>query len=320
MDFDRHSVGPDDAGRRVDRILRRYLPKVPLSGIYRLIRKGLVRLDGTRVTPDTAASLGSELWIARIDLGATSGPVSPETVREGAPQPPRTGGTSQNASRLPYSVLLETPDLLFVLKNPGVPVHGKGSLDALIPQSRAARESLSFRSGPLHRLDRGTSGLIVFSKTLNGARWFTSLVAKREAVKQYYGIMIGTLEGEREWYDEGADGKGMITFVTPLATRSGSRPRTLALFRILTGRKHQIRYQCARHGFPLEGDQRYNPAGESVQGGYYLHAWRIAFPEGERLEEVPSEVTAPLPARFVSRLEELFGKEALARLEAPTLY
>ncbi len=304
----------------MDRILRRYLPKVPLSGIYRLIRKGLVRLDGARVSPDTAAPLGSELWIARIDHGAPAGTAGAATPGTSSVQDAKIPDMPASVPGNACSVLLETPDLLFILKGAGIPVHGKGSLDSLIPQSKAARESLSFRSGPLHRLDRGTSGLIVFSKTLKGARWFTSLVAKREAVKQYYGIMIGSLEGNREWYDEGADGKGMITFVTPLATRGGSRPRTLALFRILTGRKHQIRYQCARHGFPLEGDQRYNPSGEPVQGGYFLHAWRIAFPGGERPEGVPQEVTAPLPVRFVLRLEELFGKESLARVEAPILY
>ena len=100
-----------------------------------------------------------------IDHGAPAGTAGAATPGTSSVQDAKIPDMPASVPGNACSVLLETPDLLFILKGAGIPVHGKGSLDSLIPQSKAARESLSFRSGPLHRLDRGTSGLIVFSKT-----------------------------------------------------------------------------------------------------------------------------------------------------------
>lgn len=307
MQFDHYKTAPDDSGRRLDRIVRRFLPGLPLSSIYRLIRKGLVRIDGKRSAPDSAVAEGAVIWVARLPEleGAKETPVA---------APDGTGSEGADPSIKP-DILFESADVLVLDKPVGIAVHGKGGLDTLIPQSRAARESLSFRSGPLHRLDRGTSGIIVFSKTLQGAHWFTRRIAAHECGKHYLGILSGRLEGSVEWYDESTDGKPMITFAEPLAFAKSGPARTLARFRIVTGRKHQIRFQCARHHVPLEGDTRYNAAASPAEGGYFLHAWKLAFGPGERLEGLPESITAPLPERFSARVSSLFGKDALARLE-----
>lgn len=315
MQFDRHQTGPDDADRRLDRIVRRFLPSVPLSSVYRLIRKGFIRVGGKRVAPDATVAEGAEIWIARLPELAESAR-APATGPESAGTGPRAPMPEPGARAAPpHGVIIECPDLLVVDKPVGVPVHGKGGLDTLIPQSRAARDSLSFRSGPLHRLDRGTSGLIVFSKTLAGARWFSGRISRHECDKLYLGIVVGKLEGPREWYDETADGKPMITFAEPVALSPSGPERTLVRFRIVTGRKHQIRFQCARHGFPLEGDGRYNTSAKAGDV-YFLHAWRLSFGTGERPEGLPETLTSPLPAPFAARVSALFGKGALARLES----
>lgn len=302
MQFDRYVTGPDDAERRLDRIVRRFLPDLPLSSVYRLIRKGLIRVDGKRSSPENPVPPGVEIWIARL------------TELEGS----RHEAADHDAKHDPaadLSVVFECEDLLVINKPVGLAVHGKDGLDGLVPQSDAARESLSFRSGPLHRLDRGTSGLIVFSKTLNGARWFSARLAAHDFDKRYIGIVSGRLEGSVEWYDESTDGKPMITFAEPLAHTKTGPARTLVQFRIVTGRKHQIRFQCAKHRVPLEGDTRYNTGAVPGEGGYYLHAYRLGFGGTDRPEGLPPLLNAPLPARFSSRILTLFGKDALARLE-----
>lgn len=307
MQFDHYKTAPDDTGRRLDRIVRRFLPGLPLSSIYRLIRKGLVRLDGRRAAPESAVSEGAEIWVARLPEleNAKALPGASRT---------NTDDVSSEPVDIP-EILLECTDLLVINKKVGRAVHGKDGLDTLVPQSQAARESLSFRSGPLHRLDRGTSGLIVFSKTLRGAHWFSERIAAHECGKHYLGIVSGRLEGNVEWYDESTDGKPMITFAEPVAASVSGPQRTLVRFRIVTGRKHQIRFQCARHHLPLEGDTRYNTAATPTDGGYYLHAWKLSFGSGERPEGLPESITAPLPPRFSKRVSALFGKDVLARLE-----
>jgi len=301
MQFDHFPTAPDDEGRRLDRIVRRFLPALPLSSVYRLIRKGLVRIDGKRSSPESPVPQGSHIWIARL----------PEL--EAARVPPRPEPPVSPALAMP-EILCECEDLLAINKPVGIAVHGPDGLDTVIPQSKAARDSLSFRSGPLHRLDRGTSGILVFSKTLRGAHWFSQRIAARECEKLYLGIVAGRLDGRTEWYDETGDGKPMITFADPLAASVSGPTRTLALFRIVTGRKHQIRFQCAKHRLPLEGDTRYNPSAAPTDGGYCLHAWKLSFGPEERPEGLPESILAEPPQRFAARISALFGKSALARL------
>ena len=110
----------------------------------------------------------------------------------------------------------------------------------------------------------------------------------------------------------------MQTHIIPLAWLTNTdQPLTLIRFRILTGRKHQIRIQSSRRGYPLLGDSRY---GSPIKNGtYYLHASCLVFPSN-RLENLPERVYAPLPARFNSFMELTFGPDVLAQIERGELY
>lgn len=303
----------DDAGRRIDRILRRFLPGIPLSGLYKLLRNGLVKVDGKRVKPDLHCEAGAELWIAHS--------IGTELLKEPSTGSSR-GAISVGASDRFYGILLETPDLLFIDKRAGIPVHGPDGLDRLVPQSAASAASISFRTGPLHRLDRNTSGLIVFSRTLAGARWFTEGIRDHAFEKRYLGIVEGNISdrGETEWRDVDDEGKPMITFATPLAV-SKDRAKSLVLFRIVTGKKHQIRVQSSLRGHPLSGDARYGgkPFALAGEPGYCLHAWQLWFPES-RPSGVPDRVIAPLPSSFNKAALSLFGETVLAHLQKGDVY
>lgn len=219
---------------------------------------------------------------------------------------------------MPPDIILETADLLFINKSSGIPVHGEGGLDGLVAQSDSAGSSLSFRTGPLHRLDRDTTGLVAFSRSLEGARWFSASIADRRFEKYYLGLAEGMVAEAGEWRDLSGDGKPMITVARPLCfARDAEGELTLVLYRIVTGRKHQIRIQSSLRAHPLAGDRRYGSRRRETP--FYLHAWQMVFPS-VRPEGLPERLTAPLPLRFREKLGASFPENVLAHIEAGELY
>ena len=193
--------------------------------------------------------------------------------------------------------------------------------------------SLSFTPGPLHRLDRRTTGLLVFSKSLEGARWFTEGIKNHTIQKKYYGLVQGKLSEKEDWKDfitdngENDDGfytvkaqtqnsqnpengaAECITTATPLAhgTAQG-KSFTLVEYTIKTGRKHQIRSQSALHKYPLAGDTAYGAA--SLNGinekkhsarEFYLQAYCLSFPENPL--GLPPQIKIRLSPDFIEQLQ-----------------
>jgi 23S rRNA pseudouridine955/2504/2580 synthase len=211
-------------------------------------------------------------------------------------------------------------------KPPGLATHGENSLDTLVKAWLGDKlpPSLSFKPGPLHRLDKPTSGSVAFSETIEGARLFSRLLREHKAAKTYFAIVEGRVTGEAVWQDElvrdsnagktfaagrtgtgiaGAKftaGKHALTAVKALAS-NGSH--TLIEARIVTGRTHQIRAQAPAHGRPLAGDRKYG--GHSFPGGFFLHAWKLDL--AGHIAGFPQPLIAPLPSSFQSRITALFG-------------
>jgi 23S rRNA pseudouridine955/2504/2580 synthase len=231
--------------------------------------------------------------------------------------------------------LREEDGLLILNKPAGITVHGPGSLDEQVRAYLAPRlpRSLSFTPGPLHRLDKPSSGVIVFSTNLEGARYFSALLRDRtigRAVirKTYLAVTDGTVETDEIWEDAlfrdrgrkktcivsqpddgaatGAKARPALTRITPIASASG---RSFIRAEIETGRTHQIRAQAAAHAFPLSGDAKYGgrpfSGGKSRPGGFFLHSWILEFPL--RPEGPMVRVEAPLPEEFVRMIQEIFG-------------
>jgi len=185
-------------------------------------------------------------------------------------------------------------------------VHGHNSLDDMVRSFLADKlpPSLSFKPGPLHRLDKPSSGIVVFSTSIEGARLFTSLMKEHKVHKTYLAIVEGELRGEEIWHDKlfrdkekkktfvlqpnagsgkNVGGKNAETKVTPLAADG---KYTLIKAEIATGRTHQIRTQAAFHGYPLAGDKKYGGKNAGKDSGFFLHAWKLEFLE--------YSITAPL--------------------------
>ena len=185
MDFVTVKASKDDSGRRLDRIIRKYIPEENISVLYKSIRKALIKLNGKKTTPDSRVNERDLISIAKFLLS------NKENIVE-----------AKNETNAFKSVKIETvfenDDIKFINKNYDENVQDKNFIDSINAQNSS---SLSFKSGPLHRLDRKTTGLLAFSKSLKGALWFSNSIKNHTIKKLYLGIIENHLEKETIWRD-----------------------------------------------------------------------------------------------------------------------
>jgi 23S rRNA pseudouridine955/2504/2580 synthase len=141
-----------------------------------------------------------------------------------------------------------------------------------------------------------------------GAHWFSSALLNHKIQKRYLGLAEGKLDSAEDWEDlldeDGFPPKIAKTKTTPLAQGSYlGKAVTLVEYEIATGRKHQIRAQSVIHGIPLLGDTRYGGTRIDETEEFYLHAWKMGFPE-ERPSGIPDSVIAPIPSSYKKMLEK----------------
>jgi 23S rRNA pseudouridine955/2504/2580 synthase len=291
-------TGENDNARRLDRILRKALPNYSLALIHRLLRQGQVFINGKPAKAQDRVNCGMTISIPSLkDTEKT-------TIK-------------RDCNISPPEIIWEGDGLLAVNKPPGLAVHGENSLDTMVQSFLTGKlpQSLSFKPGPLHRLDKPTSGIVVFSTSLEGARIFTSLMKELKVKKTYLAIVEGTIKKEEIWQDmlirdkekkktfvstgnQISLGKTAITKVIPLAAESGF---SLIQAEITTGRTHQIRTQAATRKYPLMGDLKYGAIDilrKSRKVNFFLHAWKLEFLE--------YSIKAPLPEAFKEKIKIIF--------------
>lgn len=296
-------LGRDDEGRRLDRVARKILPDLSLGSIFKALRRRDIRLNGGRATEDTRVHAG--------DTVQFRGPIA-SRVRL-MDSTPVDHGAELDSRR----ILHETRHIIVVNKAAGELAHGPGSLEFAVRALWARRRTdepdenagASFRPGPVHRLDRNTSGLIVYALSTEGAREASRAFRERLVHKHYLALLTGVVSAPAVWESRlerdtasgvtrsGSAGKSARTVVEPLLVRGA---RTLALVTIETGRTHQIRAQAREHGHPLLGDRKYGGGGN---GRYVLHACRLVLTDA-----LPAlgftELVAPLPPASVRMLDK----------------
>jgi 23S rRNA pseudouridine955/2504/2580 synthase len=321
------TAGPNDNDTRLDRLLRKLLRDVPLSHIYRMIRRGQVRVNGKRAKTGTRVQEGDQITIPKRE-GAEATP-----ARDASDNGPPERAKRKSA----LDVVFESDDILVVNKPRGALTHGPDSLEEDVREYLSATlpADLSFRPGPLHRLDRNTSGAVAFSKSIRGARTFSEALHAGKISKTYVTVLTGPIVETTRWdfpiarrhesrtsrYDP--DGKPARTWVFPVRaietkeSAGGPFPAghyTLAVLNITTGRTHQIRVHAATAASPVAGDTKYDAP--PLRGGMILHAWMLAAkghdsPVDELFDH--SSVEAPLPADATSRIRAAFGDDAIPR-------
>jgi len=253
-----HTVTEHEAGQRVDNFLIRHFKQVPKSAIYRILRKGEVRVDKKRVKPEKKLEVGEVIRIPPVKQEAEINP----------PDQPAVASQSLLAA-LEAAVLREDEQLIFINKPAGLPVHsGSGYKLGLIEAFRQLRPNLPYVE-LAHRIDRDTSGVVILAKSRqaltelhelfregNIDKRYLALVAGRWKLgRQHITMNLGKEEGTRQKVqvvEEG--GKESETIFSPVKNLHGA---SLVEAQILTGRMHQIRVQLQNLGHPILGDDRY---------------------------------------------------------------
>lgn len=298
-----------DAGQRIDNFLLRVLKQVPKSHVYRVLRKGEVRVNGRRAKPEYRIEEGDRIRLPPVRI-------DPES-------PPQKPSRSLQATLL-AAVIHEDKDLLIVNKPAGVAVHGgSGQSFGVIEALRAARPELT-ELELVHRLDRDTSGCLLVAKRRAALRELHARLREREMEKQYLALVVGrwTLgtkkidlalktnlrQGGERVVKVHEEGQSALSRFKPV--QSFGQFATLMEVTIGTGRTHQIRVHAAAAGHPVAGDEKYGDKEANARlkafglGRMFLHAHSLGFIRPGTAE--PFQVSAPLD-------DEL--KQVLTRLE-----
>lgn len=297
------TVTEDDDNRRLDRILRKAYPDVPPGALARAIRRGAVRRNDARCRNNDRVHTGDTITVPA--WRSTGGP-----EHRFSSSPSGLSGGRLHTPQGDVPILKRTNLWLAVNKPPGMVTHGKGSLEEGVRDVAHHQgwwaPSLSFRPGPVHRLDRNTGGVQLFALSTEGARVLSNELRERHTVKLYLALLQGSLATERVVdmpmrydHDTRRSRPGSLEAVTrliPLAVSGTSRTERTTLIAAIpeTGRTHQIRFHAGAIGYPLRGDTKYG--GTPNPGGYVLHALVLAMP---RLSET---WYAPLHPETIERL------------------
>ena len=313
-------VGENEAGQRVDRFLRKYLKGAPLSRIYRIIRKDL-KVNGRRVREEELLVIGDELtlYLTQEQLDAFVKPAE-----------------KKPAARRQFQIAYEDDQVLIASKPGGLLVHGDATekRNTLVNQVCGYLQekgeydpgrSKVFTPAPVNRIDRNTSGLVIFGKTAPAVRELTRCIRERESIRKFYlAVAAGRIDKEmvltdalvkdeetnRVSAESGA--RASETHVRPLRA---DRQFSLIEAELITGRTHQIRVHLAKAGHPLAGDPKYgDPRVNSLcrkhnVSSQLLHAWRLQFAEMDQPLQKLSGKTIEVrpPKAFAQAAEELIN-------------
>jgi len=302
------TVSDDEAGQRIDNFLLKHLKGVPKSRIYRILRKGEVRVNKKRVKP--------EYKLAAEDVVR----VPPIRVSESTSLP---SNKLNQVTQLEQHIVYEDDCLLVINKPSGMAVHGGSGLSfGVIEALRSLRQDCRYLE-LVHRIDRDTSGLLVVAKKRSALREMHRQLREKVVQKDYLTLVHGQwpkliktvdaplrknalASGERIVIVDYQEGKPSLT-----RFRIERRYADMTLIKAspVTGRTHQIRVHCLEQGHSIAGDDKYTDKAllaETQTKGLsrlFLHAWQIRFVHPASQKEM--HLTAPLEASLQQFCEQL---------------
>ena len=302
-------AGPNEQGQRVDNFLIKHLKGVPKTRLYKAVRSGEVRVNGSRIKVSHKLIEGDKVRIPPLRMSQDKDRVViPPRLLESIP------------------VIFEDERLMVVDKPSGLAVHGGSGLPfGLIEAVRQLRPEMPFIE-LAHRLDRETSGCLMLAKSRKALLAIQSqFSADRPAEKTYLALVEGDWGVRDQRIDfplsriTDSDMKKIRVdtnghrAVSVVSTVSRYAEGTLVRLELKTGRMHQARVHCATAGHPVAGDRTYGDRNfnramkKSGLGRLFLHArtLSIVHPDSGR----PLSFDAPLPEQLNAVLERLHVRE-----------
>ncbi len=301
-------VSDTESGQRIDNYLMKHLKGVPRSMIYRLLRKGSVRVNKKRKKPEYRIEAGDIVKIPPIRTAASTNIEIP----------------AHQADKIRQCILYEDDSLMVLNKPAGLAVHGGSGLAwgliEVVRQIWPEHKSIEL----VHRLDRFTSGCLLLAKTRPALLHIQQQIQARELHKSYLAMTQGQwasseVKVESALRKNVIQGGERMVMVDPGGKEATSYFRTRQQFsmaalcevEIVTGRTHQIRVHAASEGHALAGDQKYGDSAFNKQcklmglNRIFLHAHTLSLKHPLSGKVIIME--APLPPELDSVLQKLAG-------------
>ena len=301
------TIDPELEGQRIDNFLRTFLKGVPKSLIYRILRKGEVRVNKKRVKPEYKLQPNDELRIPPVRISEPTDLPSTKLHK---------------VSTLENHILYEDDCLIVLNKPSGTAVHGGSGLSfGVIEALRALRPQQKFLE-LVHRLDRDTSGCLLIAKKRSALKHLHEQLRDRKVDKRYQALVCGQWPANRfkvkaPLLKNTLKSGERVVLVNDEGKPSETRYRILESFNQatlveaspITGRTHQIRVHCLHAGHPIAADNRYGDKDFDQRTHkiglkrLFLHAHSLAFIHPITDERVTYK--APLEPSLVSVLKRL---------------
>ncbi|MTD25406.1 23S rRNA pseudouridine(955/2504/2580) synthase RluC [Erwinia sorbitola] len=302
------AISADEAGQRIDNFLRTHLKGVPKSMIYRILRKGEVRVNKKRIKPEYKLEAGDEVRIPPVRVAEREDDnVSPKLAKVAA---------------LEHAIIYEDDHILVMNKPSGTAVHGGSGLSfGVIEGLRALRPDARFLE-LVHRLDRDTSGVLLVAKKRSALRSLHEQLREKGMQKDYLALVRGQwpshvkavrapllkniLQSGERIVKVNSEGKPSETL---FKVEERFAMATLVKASPVTGRTHQIRVHTLHAGHPIAFDDRYGEAefDQQLSGTglkrLFLHAAALRFTHPNTGEVM--RVEAPLDNELKRCLEIL---------------
>lgn len=301
------SVPTEVAGQRIDNFLINRLKGMPKTHIYRILRKGEVRVNKKRIKPTYRVQTGDQIRLPPMEL----------EDKKTIPNP-----SQQFMTFLSTRILYEDKNLLIINKPSGIPVHGGSSVKlGLVEALRCMYPELE-QLELAHRLDADTSGCLILAKKRSVLREIHELLREGKVRKVYRALTKGHWKNSQLRVEEPlrkntlssggrivrvhAEGKPSVTLFEPLHIYK----KAMLMEAVLeTGRTHQIRVHAQYKGHPLAGDEKYGDKEFNKamrQFGLkrlFLHAYLIEFVIPSSGQHI--KITAPLEDDLLACLKAL---------------
>lgn len=316
----RIEIGANEAGQRLDKFLRKLLKDVPLSAIFKALRKGDVRVNGKKQKEKYSLQEGDVVEIKYINSKKEN----------------KENFIKVDSSRL--KICFEDENMVIVEKWPGVLVHPDSNkkeatlTDYVLSYLNAKGDYLpenevTFTPAPCNRLDRNTSGVVIFGKNFEALRMLNEAIREDEVDKYYNALVKGKLkEGLYKGYilkneeanisrifDTKVPNSKEISMEVKIIQTNGAY--SLLEIKLITGRSHQIRAHLSHLGCPIIGDAKYgdrklnsffdNKFGLNYQ---YLYAYKLIFRNlGGKMDYLKNKTIAvALPPIFKKIKQDVF--------------
>lgn len=303
------TVEEKDSGQRLDKFIARLIPLAPKSFLYKALRNKDIRLNGKKAQGDEKLQAGDAVLFRfpdaqYADLGGKENAVGELFERKRDETAAENQVSRAEGKEFPERfgrILYEDDDIILADKKAGILSQKAKPEDESINEallSYCGGKNDLFTPSVCNRLDRNTSGLIVFAKTYKGAREMTGALKDRSAKKYYLAAVRGNvteaghlkarLKKEEKTNQvtvlraESTEGDLIETAYEPVAhTAEKKEAATLLKIDLLTGKTHQIRAHLASVGMPILGDPKYGVRGDGEKyrtDRMMLHSYEIVLP------------------------------------------